>query len=99
MGRALRISGSKAAFDVYDPKSMDERKKVAQRFEQALEYRIPILVDEIDDPVNKTYAALPTRLYLINKIGIIVYAGGLGPFGFKPSELKLAIDQLLGEYE
>jgi hypothetical protein len=96
IGRAIRLSGSKAAFDVYDPKTLDERKQVAERFQLALQYRIPILVDEIDDPVNKAYAALPTRLYLVDENGRIVYAGGLGPFGFKPAELKLEIDQLLG---
>jgi hypothetical protein len=98
-GRALRISGSKAAFDVYDPKTMDERRQVAQRWKTTLDYEIPILVDEIDDPVNKAYAALPTRSYLVDIDGRIVYAGDLGPFGFKPQELKIAIEKLLGEDE
>jgi hypothetical protein len=78
---------------------MSERRRVAQRCKTALDYDIPILVDDIDDPVNKAYAALPTRLYLIDSDGRIVYAGGLGPFGFKPPELKIAIEQVLGEDE
>jgi hypothetical protein len=39
---------------------------------------------------------MPTRLYLVGKDGLVAYAGGLGPFGFKPAELKEAIDAYLG---
>lgn len=92
---ALKLSGTKAAFDVYNPKTMNERRQVAQRCKMALDFDMPILVDDIEDPVNKTYAALPTRMYLVDEDGRIVYAGDLGPFGFKPQELKIAIEQLL----
>ena len=98
-GLALKLSGTKAAFDIYDPKTMNERRQVAERCKTALDYDIPILVDDIDDPVNKAYAALPTRLYLVGDDGRIVYSGGLGPFGFKPPELKIAIEQVLREDE
>ena len=87
--------GFKAATDVYDPKTMEERRAVAGRCENSLHYGIRTYVDEMDDAVNKTYAASPTRLYLIGLDGRTVYAGGLGPFGFKPAELKEAIDEYL----
>ena len=96
-GLAMKVRRSKAATDVYDPKTMEERRQVAARCESALQYGIPTLVDEIDDPVNRAYAAIPTRLYLIGMDGRVVYAGGLGPFGFKPQELKVAIERLLDE--
>jgi hypothetical protein len=48
-------------------------------------------VDETDDAVNKAYDAHPTRLYLVGTDGRVAYAGGLGPFGFKPAELEAAI--------
>jgi hypothetical protein len=38
---------------------------------------------------------MPTRLYLVGTDGRVAYAGGLGPFGFKPKELEAAIDDLL----
>ena len=47
------------------------------------------------DAVNTAYAAWPTRLYLIGQDGHVVYAGGPGPFGFKPNELGLAIEKYL----
>lgn len=90
-GFILSISGSKAARDIYDPQTMEERRAVAGQCEDALRYGIHTLVDEMDDSVNKAYAAWPTRLYLVGRDSCIVYAGGLGPFGFRPSELGEAI--------
>lgn len=49
----------------------------------------------MDDAVNKAYAAYPARLYLVGLDGRVVYAGGLGPFGFKPEELGQAIEEYL----
>lgn len=96
-GQFLKATGSKAATDVYDPKTIEERRAVAGRCQAELEYGISTVVDEIDDPVNKAYAALPTRLYLVGRDGRVVYAGGLGPFGFKPAELGEAIEKYLAQ--
>lgn len=94
-GLFLKLSGSKAAIDIIDPKTIEERRAVARRCEVTLQYEIPTYVDELDDRVNKAYAAWPTRLYLIGLDGLVVYAGGLGPFGFKPAEFKAAIEGYL----
>lgn len=91
----LKLKRSKAALDVYDPKTMEERQRVAQRCADTLAYGIPTLVDEIDDQVNQTYAALPTRIYLVGLDGRVVYAAGPGPWGFKPAELEQAIRDFL----
>lgn len=94
-GLALRLSKSKAAMDVYDPTTVDERRIVANDCETALKYSIRTYVDEMDDRVNEAYAAWPTRLYLVGADGKVEYAGGLGPFGFKPAELGKAINEYL----
>ena len=94
-GLILKMRGSKAATDVHDPINMKERKQVAARCESELKYGIPTLVDDIDDSVNRAYAAIPTRIYLIGADGRVAYAGGLGPWGFKPQELKEAIETML----
>lgn len=86
---------SKAATDVYDPKTIEERRAVAGRCNSALKYGIKTYVDEMDDSINKAYAAMPTRLYLVGIDGHVIYAGGLGPFGFKPAELGAAIKDYL----
>ena len=93
----IRLFSSKVSLDTYDPETIEERRGAARECEQSLQYGVKTYVDEIDDRVNKAYAAWPTRLYLIDRDGRVVYAGGLGPFGFKPGEFKTAIHTLLGE--
>ena len=95
MGLLLKLSRSKAATDVYDPKTLEDRRAVAGQCKTALKYGIRTYVDEMDDAVNKAYAAAPTRLYLIGLDGRVMYAGGFGPFGFRPAELGKAIDEYL----
>jgi hypothetical protein len=97
-GLLLKIKGTKAIKDIYDPKTIDDRKQVASRCASELDYGIPTLVDDIDDPVNRAYAATPTRMFLIGIDGRVVYAGGLGPWGFKPQELKNAIERMLNKH-
>ena len=95
MGRLLKMKRSKAAMDIFDPRSMEERQLIAQRCALMLDYEIPTLVDGIDNAVNWAYAALPTRLYLIGLDGRVEYASTPGPWGFKPSQLEKAIRQTL----
>jgi len=95
LGFAMKLARLKAATDVYDPTTIEERRAVAGQCEVALQYGIRTYVDEMDDAVNEAYAAWPTRLYLVGLDGLIKYAGGLGPFGFKPAELGGAIDEYL----
>lgn len=95
----IRLFSSKVSLALYDPKTIEERRAAAGECEGSLQYAVNTYVDEIDDPANKAYAAWPTRLYLINKDGSVVYAGGPGPFGFKPGEFKAAIQTYLKEEE
>jgi len=81
--------------DVHDPQTIEERRKVAGRCEDALKYGIHTYVDDVDDSVNQAYAAWPTRLYLIDLEGKVAYKGGLGPFGFKPSKFKQAVENYI----
>ena len=93
--KIMSRGGFKAATNVHDPKTIEERRAVAGRCEDTLQYGIRTYVDEMDDGVSEAYAASPTRLYLIGLDGRTVYAGGLGPFGFKPGELQEAIGEYL----
>jgi len=85
----------KASMEHYDPKTIEERRAVAGECETALQYGIRTYVDDMDDYVNTTYAAWPTRLYLVGLDGRVVYAGVLGPYGLKPKELKDAMNDYL----
>jgi hypothetical protein len=92
-GWAIPVPGRKT---LADPKTIEERRAAAQQCEAAVLHGVPTLVDEMDDAVNIAYAAWPDRLYLVGLKGEVVYAGGVGPFGFKPAELKQAMDKYLG---
>jgi hypothetical protein len=94
-GLLLRLRRSKASTDLEDPKTFEERRSAARQCEESLKYGIQTYVDEMDDRVSKAYAAKPTRIYLIGMDGRVVYAGGLGPWGFKPKELGTAIEDYL----
>jgi hypothetical protein len=91
----LKLKKSKAALDVYDPKTNQERQRIAQRCADALDYGIPTLVDTVDNTVNQQYAALPARLYLVGRNGQVVYTGSPGPWGYKPAQLEKAIQDYL----
>ena len=96
-GLFFKITRNKAATDIFDPKTIEERRSVAGECESVLQYGIKTLVDEMDDAVNKAYAAWPTRLYLVGLDGVVVYGSGLGPFDFKPAKLENAIEQYLAQ--
>ena len=81
--------------EIRQHRTIEERREVASRSALLLRHGIPTLVDEMDDGVMTAYAAHPDRLYLVGKDGRIAFAGGRGPFGFKPSELAAAVDREL----
>ncbi len=84
---------------VRQPRTYDERDAVAETCDKALGLGFPMVVDRIDDPVNNRYSGLPSRLYLIDRLGKVAYKGGRGPFGFKPAELEHSLVLLLREDE
>ncbi len=82
-----------------DPRTLEARRAVAGDCETALQYGIKTYVDEMDDAVMTAYAAWPERLYLVDATGHVAHAGGRGPWGFKPSELRTAIEALEAAFE
>jgi hypothetical protein len=97
VGKIVKKGIPNTATEINDPQTLDERRAIAGQCEESLQYGIRTYVDEMDDPVSKAYAAKPTRLYLVGLDGHIVYAGGLGPYGFSPSALKAAIETYLAK--
>lgn len=98
-GRIVKRGIPKTATEIYDPTTIEERRSVAGQCEESLQYGIRTYVDELDDAVSKAYAAKPTRLYLVGLDGRVVYAGGLGPYGFSPGALENAIQEYLASAE
>jgi hypothetical protein len=88
-------SNDKAGVVVKQPRTKEEREKVARDCCGALEMTMPLLVDEIDDRVGHAYSGMPDRLYVLDREGRVVYKSGRGPFGFKPGEMEQALVMLL----
>ncbi len=91
----LMESNTKVGVRVAQPQNFAERTSVAQQCFAKLKYSMPLLVDEIHDPVGNAYSGMPARLYVIDRNGKVAYKGGRGPFGFKSGEMEQALLMLL----
>ena len=76
------------------PQSFDERTEVASSCVRKLGIKIPAVVDDMNNSAERAYTGWPDRIYLINKQGRIAYKSTPGPFGFKPQELKAALEHV-----
>ncbi len=72
-------------FPIPDPKTIEERHRVAREFAESLKLTIPVLVDSIDDVANNSYTAWPDRIYVIDADGKIALKANPGPAGFSPA--------------
>jgi len=93
----LLESNSRVGIEEKQPASQSERFDVAKKCCTLLKMTIPLLVDELDDRVGRSYSGMPDRLYLIDRDGRVAYKGGRGPFGFKPAELEQSLILMLQE--
>ena len=75
------------------PKTMQERLAIANDFVRRFNYRIPLVVDPMDNRANAAFAAWPERLYVIDERGVIAYKGKPGPFGYHPEEVEAWLQQ------
>lgn len=77
---------------VYEaPTNEDERAAVGNACQIALDLKYPMLIDSIDDDVERKYVASPIRLFVIDENGILTYAGEEGPHKFDPDGWEDAI--------
>ena len=70
---------------------MEEREDVAETCSLRLDLSIPMLIDEMDNQVDEAYAALPERIYVIDKDGRVAYRSRWGPMGFSTREFEEAL--------
>lgn len=68
------------------PQTLTECLMIANDFVTRFSYRMPLVVDPIENPAEQAYAAWPERLYVIDQTGHVAYKGGKGPFKFDPDE-------------
>lgn len=92
-------SNERVGVSFAQPTTQAERNLIASHCCQSLKLTMPLLVDTIDDQVNRAYSGFPDRLYLIDRAGKIAYKGGRGPFGYKPRELEQTLLLMLIDEE
>lgn len=80
---------------VNDPTTDEERHDVAVACALRLEIRMPVVIDPIDDRLARAYGGLPDRLYLVGRGGRVAFQGERGPMGFRPDDLRAAIEREL----
>ncbi len=78
------------------PKTFEERRKLAETACTFWELPIPTLVDTLEPSIGEMYQAWPNRLYLIDTEGRIVYRGMQGPQGVNVREGEIQLRKLLG---
>lgn len=84
-------SNARLGVAVAQPITYAERTAVATQCHRLLKPSIPLLVDEINDPVGNAYSGMPARMYVIDRGGKVAYKSGRGPFGFKTGEMEQAL--------
>ena len=92
-------SNGKMGVSVKQPTTLGERVEACEMFQKKLQPGMPVLVDELSDPVGTAYSGMPARLYVIDTQGKVAYKSGRGPFGFKPMEMEQALVMSLWESE
>jgi len=79
------------------PKDEDERESVAGTCVRKLGIEFPAVVDKFSNSTEQAYTGWPDRIYLIDGQGKVAFKSRPGPFGFKPDQLRAALERLLGK--
>jgi type I thyroxine 5'-deiodinase len=74
------------------PSTEDERAEVAAACQLGMRLQLPMALDRMSNEVERAYAALPERLYVIDPDGAIRWRSGPGPFGFDVAAWERAIE-------
>lgn len=81
---------------IYDePQTDEERTEVASACQLALDLHMPMLVDRIDNDIDRKYVGLPMRLFLVDADGKIAFAGKKGPFGWDDEAFEETLKEVI----
>ena len=73
------------------PVTDSERAKIAHACINRLAITIPVLLDTVSNEIDRLYAAVPSKLYVIDPHGTIAYRSGPGPWEFDIDSWEAAI--------
>jgi type I thyroxine 5'-deiodinase len=75
-------------------RTLEERSNAAGTCLLHLGIKLPAVLDQPDDAVERAYTGWPDRLYVIDTTGRVAYKSAAGPFGFKAEELEAALARI-----
>ncbi len=81
-------------FCFYYAQSIDDRRKIAKWLIEKKQFKMPVVLDSIENGLLKAYNSWPIRLYIIDD-GKVVYCGEQGPFGYDPGSVDRTLENLL----
>jgi len=76
------------------PITYKEREHIAVTCQQQIKLTMPILVDTLDNAVEKLYAGAPNRTYIIDQNGVVLYKGDRGAHGTEPEEIVKVLQKI-----
>jgi len=81
-------------FCFYYARSIDDRRKMAKWLIEKKRFKMPVVLDSIENGLLKAYNSWPIRLYIING-DKVAYCGEQGPLGYDPASVNRALRNLL----
>jgi hypothetical protein len=76
------------------PETADERAHIAQTCVLRTGFQMPLLLDSMDNAIDRRFAALPERLYLLDDRGVVAWKSVMGSGGFDVEAFGRAIAEL-----
>ncbi len=85
---------------VFDQPSTDvERATIARACIARFALPLPVLLDPVSNEIDRAYAAVPSKLYILDREGRIAYRSGPGPWEFDVDAWEAAIRDQEGRAE
>jgi len=75
-------------------RTIDDRKKMARWLIEKKHFKMPVVLDSIENGLLTAYNSWPIRLYIVNN-GKVLYCGEQGPFGYDPARVDKTLRNLL----
>ncbi len=91
-GRPSSYTYDEEGNPIYEPQTYEERLELARKTVAAEGITVPVLVDEMDNPLWCTYGPAPNNAYLIGTDGTIIAKQGW----YQPDQMKSAILAYIG---
>ena len=97
MRLVMELSNPYPSYELEEPETIEERRANALACQAKLLEDLPVYVDNMDNKVDLDYVAWPTRIYFMDIEGKVYYDSGLGPYGLKPEDLDVVLENYLSE--